>query len=424
MDQYEENESQLLGCVMLDPDLLDRAVGLGVTAEHFSSLHADQWRFLCELRLTGKAITPEVILAEASKDPGRFSRMGGVVALLSHPQSTTLHFSSLVSAILDIRAKRRSFLLLHRATEALKAGTASLDEVRELSEKAAAVCAGEQRVSRSLTDIDAEVEQQIKDAQAGKKDEGLIYWGIPKMDKFMLPISRHEYVLLCARPSRGKSSMLVHLAGHNLKRGKKVVIWTLETSDKAVFMQMAGQMAKVNLKEMASWMPDELKRFNEARAYIKDSKRLLIYDKDLTLDSIESRARLLATNFKPDLCIGDYLGLVRTKGRDIYERVSNASKAMIPLRKALDCALVFGQQLKRAEDERQEPTLSALRDSGQLEEDASKVVMLHWTESQYLDQAHRPYKILQPKFRDGPTTAVNGITFHAPTTTWREEATP
>lgn len=423
MSLHEENESALLGCVLVDSNLLDKAVALGVTADHFSVVHhREQWRFLCDLQLAGKGLSPEVIMAEAGKDPGRLGRMGTLASLFGHPQSTTLHFASLVSGLLEIHAKRRSWMLLNRATEGLKAGTATLDEVRELSEQAASVCAGEQRVSRSLDDIDNEVEQQLKDAQSGKKDESLIYWGIPKMDKFMLPISRHEYVLLCARPSRGKSSMLTHLAGHNLKRGKKVVVWTLETSDKAVFMQMAGQMAKVNLKEMANWMPDETKRFNEARQYIRGSKRLLIYDKDMTLDAIQARARLLAANFKPDLVVGDYLGLVRTTGRDIYERVSNASKAMIPLRKTLDCPVVFGQQLKRKEDERHEPTLSDLRDSGQLEEDCARCAMLHWTESQYLDQQYRPYKILQTKMRDGPTTAVNGITFHTATTTWREES--
>jgi len=183
---------------------------------------------------------------------------------------------------------------------------------------------------------------------------------------------------------------------------------------------MACQYAKVNWQKRAEWMPDEYKRFNEARTFIRGTNRLLIYDKDLTLDAIESRSRLLASSFKPDVVIGDYLGLVRTKGKDIYERVSNASKAMIPLRKALDCPLVFGQQLKRSENEKEEPTLGALRDSGQLEEDASRVVMLHWTDGQFLDQEHRPYKILQPKFRDGPTTAVSGITFHAPTTRFYE----
>lgn len=423
MSLHEENESALLGCVLVDPALLDKAVALGVTADHFSVVHhREQWRFLCDLQLAGKGLSPEVIMAEAGKDLGRLGRMGTLASLFGHPQSTTLHFASLVSGLLEIHAKRRSWMLLNRATEGLKAGTATLDEVRELSEQAASVCAGEQRFSRSIADIDNEVEQQLKDALAGKKDEGLIHWGLPKVDKFMTPIERHEYVLIAARPSRGKSSLLIHLAGHNLKLGKRIVIWTLETSDKAVFIQMACQFAKVNWKERINWMPDEQKRFNEARQYIRGSKRLLIYDRDLTLDAIESRARLLASNFKPDAAFGDYLGLVRSKGKDIYERVSTVSKAMIPLRKSLDCPVIFGQQLKRQENERSEPTLGELRDSGQLEEDAARVVMPHWTESQYLDQQHRPYKFLQPKLRDGPTTAVNGITFHAPTTTWREEA--
>jgi replicative DNA helicase len=94
---------------------------------------------------------------------------------------------------------------------------------------------------------------------------------------------------------------------------------------------------------------------------------------------------------------------------------------MIPLRKALGCALVVGQQLNRAsEAQEREPTLGDLRDSGQLEEDAHRCVMLHWKDSNILDREIRAYRILQPKLRDGRTTSVDGIEFNAPTTTWRE----
>jgi replicative DNA helicase len=215
--------------------------------------------------------------------------------------------------------------------------------------------------------------------------------------------------------------MLAFLAGANIMQGKRVAFFTLETSDKAVVQQMAAQLAGVRLDIMNQWMPDQFRAFNAARAKLKDSKRLLVFDRDMSLDAITARCRLLAGSFKPDLVILDYLGLVASNGRTPYERVSLVSKAMIPLRKALGCALVVGQQLNRsAEAQEREPTLGDLRDSGQLEEDAHRCVMLHWKDSGYLDREIRSYKILQPKLRDGRTTAVDGIEFDAPTTRWRE----
>ena len=420
----ELNEQHLLAYAFTDSQVIDRATQAGVTAECFvKPEHHYIWRLLCELRLAGRNTDSGTFIQEAVAQ-GRIGPMGGIPFVFETADLGTASpggSGPCIDRILEVHAKRQSYKLLLGAVEQLKDGGGDLDVVRETVERVAGIAAGNARVQRGINEIDDEVAAQVEAARSGKADDGrVISWGLPKLDKYMLPIERHEYALICARPSRGKSSMLTHLAGHNLKLGKRVVIFTLETSDKAVFMQLAAQWCRLNLKEMRAWFPEDYKKFNEARAYIRNSKRLLIFDKDMTLAQIEARCRLLAASFKPDLVAGDYLGLVRTSGKDLYERVSNVSKAMIPLRKVVDCPLVWGQQLKRMENEGKEPTLADLRDSGQLEEDAHRVVMLHWTESQYLDQENRPYKILQPKLRDGPTTAVTGITFHAPTTTFRE----
>jgi len=92
----------------------------------------------------------------------------------------------------------------------------------------------------------------------------------------------------------------------------------------------------------------------------------------------------------------------------------------------LGCPLIVASQLNRkyssdpkgnkTEDKASEPTSEALRDSGHCEQDAHRIVFLHWRNSHQLDVTTRDYALLQTKCRDGVVTSINNITFHAPTT--------
>lgn len=418
----DQIEADFLGAIRTDNEIIDKSLQAGLTPEHFAdSANREQWRLAVAMRTEGTEVSDAALYAKAHS-LGILERLGGMERLLRTGTGSSLGFAQLLEALLDTHAKRESYRRLRRAVDGLTGETIELGELRQLAEEVTGICAGQRSVQRSIGDIDAEIEADVKAAQEGKTDDAdMLTWGLPKLDRYLRGIKRHEYVLICARPSRGKSSMLSTIAGANLVKGKRIAYFTLETSDKAVVQQMAGQMAGVATELMREWLPEHYSRFNKARAMIRDSKRLMVFDRDMTLDAIQGRCRLLANSFKPDAVILDYLGLVQTPGKSPYERVSLASKAMIPLRKVLGCPLIVGQQLNRSsESQEREPGTADLRDSGQLEEDAHRIVMLHWKNSQYLDQENRPYKILQPKLRDGRTTAVDGIEFHAPTTTFRE----
>jgi replicative DNA helicase len=420
-DLHTQNESRLLGCCILDGQTIDKAVAAGVTAAHFASpLHREQFRLLCELRLAGRDTTGEGIYGALCNDPGRLLAIGGMGAIILHDVPSTLYAGDYIASILDVHAKRQAYHLLGTALEEIKEGAGDLQTVRGILEKAAGVCAGNTAVSRGIDDIDRDIEENFKEIEEGREMTGAISWGIPKLDKYLRPIKKNEYCLVCARPSRGKTSMLTHLAGHNLSHGKRVVFFNLEDADTEIVVKMAAQMSRVCVSDWATTTNEDRARFRTYKEKIVKSKKFMVFDRDTTLEAIQARCRLLVQSFKPELVVIDYLGCLRIPGKSLYESVSAVSKAMPPLRKLLGCPLVVGQQLKRAENESAEPDLQSLRDSGQLEEDAARCVMLHWKDPTKLDLDYRDYTILQPKYRFGPTTAVSGITFHAPTTTFRE----
>jgi replicative DNA helicase len=421
---YEKVESDFLGTCLLDGTTIDRAIQAGVTAAHFvSSLHREQWRLLVQLRLAGKPTDVEGAYAAAAADPATLAGIGGAAALVLHQQNTSLHGGALIAAIVSGYAHREAGRLLSLGSRALAAGELDLDGVRGLAEQVVGVCSGQQRIQRSLADIAAEAVKDVKEQISGKAPtRSLIYTGLPTFDKYATPMETHEYVVVGARTSHGKSSFLTQVAGHNLSLKKKVAIFTLETSDKSVLKQIVGQRAKVNLRDLAHEPADKQQEYLAKLEYASTTKNLLIFDQDMSLTAIESRCRLLAQSWKPDLVIIDYLGILRTEGTSQYERITAISKAMIPLRKALGCTLMIGCQLGRgSEKEERQPQRTDFRDSGSIEEDSSRLIVLWRKPGQPLDLTYFDCEILQLKLRDGPTTSV-ACRFHAPTTLFVEGA--
>ena len=76
------------------------------------------------------------------------------------------------------------------------------------------------------------------------------------------------------------------------------------------------------------------------------------------------------------MLIVDYLGLIRSTGKSLYESTSRVSKELAVMAKSLNKPVVCLCQLNR-EAEVKIPTLNTLRDSGAIEQDADCVWLLH-----------------------------------------------
>jgi replicative DNA helicase len=219
---------------------------------------------------------------------------------------------------------------------------------------------------------------------------------------------------------------MAQIAGHNLHRGLRVAYFTLETSAAAIVKQIAGQRARVNLRALGQEMNEKQKEYFSQLEILK-KHHLRVFDRDLNLNQIEARCRLLANSWKPQLVILDYLGLIRGTEGTAYEKMGSLSKAMIPLRKSVGCALIVAAQLNRGnEREDRAPSRTDFRDAGSIEEDAHRIIALHRPSKdaggnpQELGQNLYDYELLQLKLRDGPL-ASSRVKYCAPHTRFYEE---
>jgi replicative DNA helicase len=118
-----------------------------------------------------------------------------------------------------------------------------------------------------------------------------------------------------------------------------------------------------------------------------------------------------------DLVIVDYVQLMAGTGQNRTQEIGSISRGLKALAKELEVPIVALAQLNRSLEGRTDrrPLLSDLRDSGEVEQDADIVVMLH-REAMYGagPEWHGLAEVLVRKHRNGPTGAVL-MSFDEPT---------
>jgi len=420
----QNDEQRFLSACYQDPAHIDTGVGSGLTVDHFTdSEAAAQWRILTALRAAGEATDTGAVYAHAVAAGllDQCGGLGGITAASSQDGTAGVNGPAALSVLLAGYSRREAWKLCERGRSMAADAATSLADVGALGEALVGVCAGKVAHHRPVADIAAEAHADASAVLAGNVEVGpVIVTGLPKFDRFATPMRSHEYVVVAGRSSHGKSSLMLQIAGHNLGLGMKVVIFSLETSDKSVVKQLAGQRAGIDLRNIQDATREQQDKYMKGLEYLGKSKKLLVFDRELTVDAIAARCRLLAASFQPNLVIVDYLGLIGGTTGSAYERTSALSKAMIPIQKSLGCVLMLGVQLNQsAEKEEREPTRTDFRDSGQILEDAHRCIAVWRKPGFALDQQWFDYDLLQIKLRDGNLCKV-GCRFHGPSTRFLE----
>jgi replicative DNA helicase len=179
-----------------------------------------------------------------------------------------------------------------------------------------------------------------------------------------------------------------------------------------------GYVSDADMRALA----DALHALERAPVYIDDSPVLDLLE-------IRSKARRLKADKGLDLVLIDYLQLIRpTPGRryDSREReVAEISRGLKQLAKELNIPIVVLAQLNRqveaTADKR--PSLSHLRESGALEQDADLVMFLYRKEVYFPDDPELRGKaeLILAKHRNGPIGSV-GLQFAAQQTRFHDLA--
>lgn len=237
--------------------------------------------------------------------------------------------------------------------------------------------------------------------------------GSPALDRVSAGLCPGGYYILAGRPGAGKTAMGINIATHVAKQGKGVLFFSLE-------------MPRVELVERQTSMElsiDALKfrgvgRFTEAEQHrmwehVDALSALPIIHYDLSrilAHEIRTLTHVAREQHDIGLVVVDYIGLVKPDRRTgkRHEDVGAISATIRETAKDLMIPfLALAQMNRNVEGRTNEPQLSDLRESGDLEQDAAAVMFLYEdTKEESPDPSLKRIILKLAKNRHGPECKI------------------
>ena len=213
----------------------------------------------------------------------------------------------------------------------------------------------------------------------GKEKPEFIRTGLRIFDDEVL-LRRGKLFVVGGYPSSGKTLLTLQMA-QQMGGKYKVGYFSYETDDQDMATRAISYRSGINNKKIVLQNLTKAEQ-EQVRKVSKITQRLnveIIQASGMTGGDI----RAITLSRKYDVIFVDYLQLVETTNRRAsnYERASEASRMLQSLSRTGNCLVVALSQLSRPETRKDgklvPPTMSSLRESGQIEQDADVIALLY-----------------------------------------------
>lgn len=261
---------------------------------------------------------------------------------------------------------------------------------------------GKSAASKSLPDIVREnKDKYFKDNETEKT-----YIGLSKLDDLLGGLEGGDMIVIGARPAVGKSAFVTQIASNLAECGKKVGFYNLEMQEKQVYERFVVSQSGIGmtrLRRAKKFLGDEKERFDKANEILEQRDSIVITTGSKAVSEIRSESRHMGY----DIIIIDYMQLLKSDKEyrgNRYAEVGAISKSIKALAMELNIPIIALSQLNRVSEmkDTKEPTMAELREAGDIEQDASVIILL-WNLSNE-DKSKKGCKV--EKQRQGQTGTV------------------
>lgn len=377
-----EAEQGVLGCIINDPQDTLMAARSKLRTESFYDIRSQAiWDAVLALN---DAMVPVDLLTLSNhlKKSNLLEAVGGL-AYLSELQGATpsaANFPYYQDIVLEKQVLRGL----------VKSASKTLDLVYTSEKDAKAL------VSEHLGEVESLVKADTSKIKTAKAAMGrvidrlqLAHSGTgPKAIKTGIPLFDHkagglwpgDMVVVAARPSVGKTALMMQIAEAAALGGDYVGIFENEMTAEALLERIAGGRAQVNTRHVEHWRPDDFKRFTVAAAAVAKLNLLVDDTPGVSVEQIRSVTRAWVKQFNMKLICVDYVQLLTTdKPSDIREQeVAHISKTLKRIALENQITVLALAQLNRESEKKGAgpPKMSQMRESGALEQDADVAALL------------------------------------------------
>lgn len=415
--QNLEAEQAVLGALMLEPETGSSVFEILQPEDFYRDNHRLIFIALRDLFERGDPVDL-VSVAEALRQTGRLEQVGGIATVSqiarSVPSAVNIEFYAKIVA-------EKSML-----RQLIRVAGRIAEKGYEPGEEAASLLAEAEKLILDLT------QRQVKDGfesirnillSTFEKIEMLYahkgnITGVPtfftELDRMTSGWQPSDLVIIAARPSMGKTALVLNMAQNAAVRGHvPVAVFSLEMSKEQLVQRMLCSEAMVDQQRVRTGdlLDTDWPKLTRAVGPLSDAPIFIDDTVGISLVELRSKARRLKMEQGLGLIIIDYLQLM-TLGRRAENRqqeVASISRGLKGIARELSVPVIALSQLNRGVEQRQDkrPIMSDLLESGAIEADADVISFI------YRDEYYNPEtekkgiaEIIIAKHRNGPVGTV------------------
>ncbi len=412
-----EAERCVLGSLLRDErGFLDASIEVSAT-DFYLDAHQRIWRVFADLSAANKPFDPLIVGDELDKRKW-MTDIGGPRYLIdlfdNAPITTNAAFHAKI-----VREKSLLRKIIYTATDMQQAAWEQHAAAEDVITKASGLIfdlSTGQRSEIVLWPDAIDEALRVLDRRAGKsadgETEGALKTGWTRFDRLTGGFHKRELIVLGARPSVGKTLVALNVIAAVAAEGGRIFFASLEQGTVEIAHRILSMRSKVNSYNFRTGQFDAMQdvAITNAVNAVRNYQISINPGSGQSLAQVFSDSRRVKMRSGLDMIIVDYLGLMegeyRRGGR--VEEIGVLTRGMKRLAKDLDVPVILLSQLNRGLDNRTDkrPRLSDLRESGDIEQDADTVLMLHKPnekdDQSEVDELH----IQVEKQRNGPCGTI------------------
>jgi len=411
-------EACVLGSMILDSRCIDVVVQITETRQFYRPAHQTIFEALVEMKNSRTEIDLVTLRDELARRK-LLDSVGGVEYLVQLaegvPSAANAEFYART-----VRDKSMLRELIVAGTDIVREAYDSHEEAEEVVERAEQIIfeIASARIGQEAVCIKGLLEQTFEQLEAteGELLTGLAS-GYPELDNITAGFQKGEMIVLAARPSMGKTSLLLNIAEYMaVIDHRPVALFSLEMSQSQIAQRLLSSHARFDLRQMRRGMisPEDWTTLKSAAGPLYEAPLYIDDSAELTILQLRAKARRLRAAYGIECVFIDYLQLMSYAGRadSRQQQITEISRGIKALARELDVPVIVAAQLNRgpADRESHRPRMSDLRESGSIEQDADVVALLHCED--YYHRGEPEYistnitELIVAKQRNGPTGIV------------------
>ena len=413
-----EAERSVLGSMLIDPEAVETAAEIIREEDFYARQNGILFQTMLEMQQKGVAIDPVTLqtrLREKNLPPELYADEMIRELIVTVPTSAN------IKSYATIVAEKSLLRSMIRANEEIAGNCyAENEEMDALLDKAEKRIfeISQRRTASNFVPIRQIVLNAMDKIEQASRIQGSVTGlstGFTDLDNRTAGLQPADFILVAARPSMGKTALVLNIAEYmTMRENRCVAIFSLEMSKEQLVNRLFAMQSHVEAQKIRTGDLSEAEwtEVIESAVNIGESRLIIDDTPAITVAELRSKCRKYKLEYGLEIIIIDYLQLMSGSGRSGDSRqqeISDISRALKALARELNVPVVALSQLSRAVESRpnHRPMLSDLRESGAIEQDAD-LVMFIYRDDYYNEDSDKKgiAEIIIAKQRNGPIGTV------------------